>query len=149
MNNNNERLTHGRTSVFNLNYHIVWGTKYRNDFLCGEIGTYLKIVLIDIARERGFKIRHMEIGKENDHIHLLVSAPPKLSVSVMVKWLKGISAVRLFDRYENELKKYYWKKEGERHLWSGSFYVESIGAVNEDAIAKYIEGQRTKEERLK
>ena len=85
----------------------------------------------------------MEIGKD-DHVHLLVSAPPKLSVTNIVRWLKGGTAYQLF-RECSELQRSYWKKEG-RHLWSPSYYVESIGAVNEQAVAKYIDDQRKKEE---
>ena len=84
----------------------------------------------------------MEIGKD-DHIHLLISAPPKLSVTNIVRWLKGISAWKLF-RECSELQTSYWKQQN-RHLWSPSYYVESIGAVNEQAVAKYIDDQRKKE----
>ena len=84
----------------------------------------------------------MEIGKD-DHIHLLVSAPPKLSVTNIMRWLKGISARQLFVECP-ELQKSYWKREG-RHLWSPSYYVESIGTTNLDAVAKYIDDQRAKE----
>ena len=76
-------------------------------------------------------------------VDMLVSAPPKLSVSTIVKCLKGTSAFRLF-RMHPELKAYYWKKE-DRHLWSPSYFVESIGASNEQAVAKYIDDQRKKE----
>ncbi len=84
----------------------------------------------------------MEIGKD-DHIHLLVSAPPKLSVTNIVRWLKGTSAWRLF-RECPELQSNYWKKV-DRHLWSPSYYVESIGTTNQKAVAKYIDDQRQKE----
>ena len=84
----------------------------------------------------------MEIGKD-DHIHLLISAPPKLSVTNIVRWLKGISAWKLF-RECPELQTSYWKQQN-RHLWSPSYYVESIGAVNEQAVAKCIDDQRAKE----
>ena len=138
----NERLTYGRTSVYNLNYHIIWGTKYRNKVLKGHVEVVLKQVLLDTAAKYGFRIAHLEIGK-NDHVHLLISAPPKLSVTNMVRWLKGISAYRLF-RDCPELQTSYWKRHN-RHLWSPSYYVESIGAVNEQAVAKYIDDQRKKE----
>ena len=85
------RLTYGRTSVYNLNYHLIWGTKYRNKVLKGHVEIVLKRTLYEIASKYGFTIAHMEIGKD-DHIHLLVSAPPKLSVTNIVRWLKGISA---------------------------------------------------------
>lgn len=133
------RLTHARTCVYNLNYHIVWGTKYRNKALTADIQDELKELLRDIAREHGFTIPYMEIGKD-DHIHLLVSAPPKISVTFIVRCLKGTSAFRLF-RLHPELKKFYWK-ENDRHLWSPSYYVESIGVTNQDAVSKYIQNQK-------
>ena len=138
-----ERFTYGRTSVYNLNYHLIWGTKYRNNMLKGKIETDLKQLLYDIADEYGFVISHMEIDLD-DHIHLLISAPPKLSVTNIVRWLKGISARKIFQLYP-ELKTNYWKPEGERQFWSPSYFVESIGTINEHAIAKYIDDQRVKE----
>lgn len=140
-----KRLTYGRTSVYNLNYHVIWGTKYRNRVLKGNVEVVLKRVLLEIASKYGFSIDHMEIGKD-DHIHLLVSAPPKLSVTNIVRWLKGISARQLFVECP-ELQRNYWKQSG-RHLWSPSYYVESIGTTNQQAVAKYIGDQRTKEVNL-
>ena len=64
------RLTYGRTSVYNLNYHLIWGTKYRNKVLKGHVET-VKRTLYEIASKYGFTIAHMEIGND-DHIHLLV-----------------------------------------------------------------------------
>ena len=142
MERHDERLTYGRTCVYNLNYHIVWGTKYRNKVLNEQIEKDLKSLMYQIAEEKGFTIEHLEIGLD-DHVHLLVSAPPKLSVTTIVSCLKGTSAFRLF-RMHPELKSFYWKKE-DRHLWSPSYYVESIGASNEKAVAKYIDDQRKKE----
>lgn len=113
--------------------------------LKGHVEEVLKQSLYDIASKYGFTIAHMEIGKD-DHIHLLVSAPPKLSVTNIMRWLKGISAWHLF-RECPELQTSYLKKQG-RHLWSPSYYVESIGSVNEQAVAKYIDDQRKKEVKL-
>ena len=140
-----KRLTYGRTSVYNLNYHVIWGTKYRNRVLKGNVEVVLKQVLLRISSKYGFSIDHMEIGKD-DHIHLLVSAPPKLSVTNIVRWLKGISAWTLFKECP-ELQSSYWKKQ-DRHLWSPSYYVESIGTTNESAVAKYVDDQKKKEVNL-
>ena len=142
MNSKDNRLTHGRTCVYNLNYHIIWGTKYRNKVLTPEIEDEVKQLMYDIAKEKGFTIKLLEIGLD-DHVHLMVSAPPKLSVTTIVSCLKGTSAFRLF-RLHPELKKFYQKKE-DRHLWSPSYFVESIGVSNEKAVAKYIDDQRKKE----
>lgn len=136
-----KQLTHGRTCVYNINYHIIWGTKYKNKVLNNEIEDELKQLLYQIAEEKGFTISHLEIGLD-DHVHLLISAPPKLSVTTIVSCLKGTSAFRLFRKHP-ELKQYYWKKE-DRHLWSPSYYVETIGTTNENAVAKYIDDQRKK-----
>ncbi len=144
MKRNNSKYTHGRTCVYNINYHIIWGTKYRNKWMTPELEDEIKQVLIDIANEKGFSIDHIEIGMD-DHIHLLVSAPPKLSVTVIVKHLKGISSFRLF-RLHPELKKFYWK-DSDCHIWSPSYFVESIGTTNSDAVAKYIDDQRKKEQK--
>lgn len=143
METSDARFTHGRTSVYNLNYHIVWCTKYRRKVLKDGIDADLKTILREIASENGYSIPHMEVGLD-DHIHLLVSAPPKISVSSIVKQLKGTSSLRLFAMHP-ELKGQYWKRKGERSLWSPSYFVESIGTTNEDAVAKYIDGQRLKE----
>lgn len=140
MKRDNQKYTHGRTSVYNVNYHIIWGTKYRNKVLVGDILSDLKNVLYQIADEKGFSIEHMEIGLD-DHVHLLVSAPPRLSITTIVSCLKGTSAFRIF-RLHPELKAMYWKKK-DRHLWSSSYFVETIGATNHDAIAKYIDEQNS------
>lgn len=73
-----------------------------------------------------------------------MSAPPKISVSSIVKQLKGTSSLRLFAVHP-ELKSQYWKRKGERSLWSPSYFAESIGSVNEQAVVKYIDDQRAKE----
>lgn len=139
----NNRFTYGRKSVYNLNYHLIWRTKYRKKVLQGQIESDLKKILYEVADEYGFTISHIEIGLD-DHIHLLVSAPPKLSVTNIVRWLKGVSARKLFQLYP-ELKTSYWLSEGNRHLWAPSYFVESIGTTNEQAVAKYIDDQRKKE----
>ena len=143
MKSGDERYTHGRTSVYNLNYHIIWCTKYRRKVLSDGVDTDLKTILHAIAEEHGYRIPHVEIGLD-DHIHLFVSAPPKISVSSIVKQLKGTSSLRLFAMHP-ELKSEYWKRRGERSLWSPSYFAESIGSVNEQAVTKYIDSQRAKE----
>ena len=105
----------------------------------------MKRTLYEIASKYGFTIAHMEIGKD-DHIHLLVSAPSELSVTNIMRWLKEISAWQLF-RECPELQTSYQKKQ-DCHLWSPSYYVESIGTVNEQAVARYIDKQRRKEVNL-
>ena len=78
------RLTYGRTSVYNLNYHLIWGTKYRNKVLKGHVEAVFREQVREIANKYGFTVAHMEIGKD-DHVHMLVSAPPKLSVTNIMR----------------------------------------------------------------
>ena len=100
--------------------------------LKGHVETFLKRTLYEIASKYGY--------------WLLVSAPPELSGTNIMRWLKGISAWQLFRKCP-ELQTSHRKKQ-DRHLWSPSYYVESIGTVNEQAVAKYIDDQRRKEVNL-
>ena len=73
---------------------------------------------------------------EGDHVHCFVSAPPKLSITAIVKYLKGITGRKLFERFP-EIRNQLWKGE----LWNHSYYVETIGSVSEENIRRYIEDQ--------
>ena len=88
-----------------------------------------------VAADKGFTLHLFEAG-EYDHIHCFVSAPPKMSITDLVKYLKGITGRKLMDKYP-ELKTKLWKGE----LWNHSYYVETIGSVSEDNIRRYIEKQ--------
>ena len=83
---------HGRTCVYNINYHIVWCVKYRRKVLNDEISNRLYEVVRDIAADKGFTVEECKVG-EHDHVHCFVSAPPKISVTQIVKYLKGISGL--------------------------------------------------------
>ena len=141
MNRNNPKYTHGRTCVYNINYHIIWGTKYRNKWMTPGLKGEIKKMLIDIANENGFSVDYIEVDPD-DHVRLLVSAPPKISVTVIVKCLKGTSAFRLFRKHP-ELKQLYGR-DSDHHIWSPSYFVESVGTTNKSAVAKYIDEQRKK-----
>ena len=130
-----DNLTHARTCVYNVNYHIVWSTKYRRKVLNSIIESRLKEILTQVSLEKEFIIHEMEIG-ELDHIHLFVSAHPKISISYIVKMMKGISG-RLLMKEFPEIQKYLWKGE----LWNPSYYVETIGSVSEENIKRYIKNQ--------
>ena len=127
-----ENLIHARTCVYNINYHMVWSVKYRSKVLSAEIEAFLKELSQQIARDKGFTVHLFEAG-EGDHIHCFVSAPPKLSITGIVKYLKGISGRKLFERYP-EIRQKLWKGE----LWNHSYYVETIGPVSEENIRRYI-----------
>ena len=124
-----------RTCVANVNYHIVFCVKYRRKILGGEISIFLKDTILDIAKDKNFKIKAMEIG-QSDHVHLFVSAHPKYSIGQIVKWIKGISGIKLFKKFPDLTEK-LWKGK----LWSNTYYVETIGSTCEENIRKYIENQ--------
>lgn len=124
-----------RTCVANVNYHIVFCVKHRRKILDGEVESFLEETISGIAQDKDFTIKAMEIG-ENDHIHLSVSAHPKYSIGQIVKWIKGISGIKLFKRFPDLTKK-LWKGK----LWSNTYYVETIGSTSEENIRKYIENQ--------
>lgn len=131
-----DNIKHARTCVYNVNYHIVWTVKYRRKVLGELIQKRLQQLLYEIASDKGFEIAAAEVG-DNDHIHVFVSAHPKIAPSYIVKMLKGISARKLFIEFP-EIKHYLWKGK----LWNSSFYLETIGSISEEVIKKYIEGQR-------
>lgn len=140
MNNNLFELTHGRTSVYNLNYHLVWCTKYGATILKGQIEQELKVILEKIAEENGYRVMNMEVEGTQNCVSLLVAAPPKISVSVMVKQLKGTSSIRLFSTHPDLIRN-YWEPKLNQSLWAPGYYVESLGTTNSEAIETYIREQ--------
>lgn len=119
----------------NINYHMVWSVKYRRKIITPEIEQFLKKTAFEIAADKGFTVHLFEAG-QRDHVHCFVSAPPKLSITDIVKYLKGITGRKLFEAYP-EIREQLWKGQ----LWNHSYYVETIGCISEDNIRKYIEHQ--------
>ena len=103
--------------------------------LNAKIEIYLQELVQEIAADKGFTVHLFECG-EGDHVHCFVSAPPKLSITAIVKYLKGITGRKLFERFP-EIRNQLWKGE----LWNHSYYVETIGSVSEENIRRYIEHQ--------
>ena len=131
-----QNLIHARTCVYNINYHVVWSVKYRRKILSAEIEAYLKNLVLQIAEDKGFTVHLFEAG-EGDHVHCFVSAPPKYSVTDIVRWLKGISGRHLLMEFP-EISQKLWKG----HLWNGSYFCETIGSTSQDHILAYIERQK-------
>jgi putative transposase len=121
-------------SVYDLKYHIVWITKYRKPILHGVIGLRVREMIrqtcasLDVYIEKGHVAR--------DHVHLLVSVPPNIAVSLLVQRLKGRSS-RLMMQEFGELRKAFWG----RHMWARGYFVASTGNVTDAIIAEYIEKQ--------
>ena len=115
-------------------YHIVFTPKYRRKIIYYQYRKDLIEIIKLLCQYKGVKIieRHMM----PDHVHLLVSIPPKQSVSSFMGYLKGKSALMMFDRHANLKYKF-----GNRHFWSEGYYVSTVG-LNEQTIRKYIRDQK-------
>ena len=133
----NKNYTRGRTCVYNIKYHIIWCVKYRRKVLTPEIAEKLCQIVREIGVAKGFEVLECKVG-EGDHIHCFVTAPPKISVTQIVKYLKGISGIKLFEAFP-EIRQKLWKGQ----LWNGSYFCETIGSTSETNVLKYIERQRT------
>ena len=114
-------------------YHIVFAPKYRREEIYGQIKTDIGKILRELCNYKGVEIieGHLMI----DHVHMLVSIPPKISISSFMGYLKGKSALMIFDKHANLKYKY-----GNRHFWAEGYYVSTVG-LNEATIKKYIEEQ--------
>ncbi len=114
-------------------YHIVFTPKYRRKVIYNQLKEDIRDILKQLCAYKGVEI--IEGHLMPDHIHMLVSIPPKMSVSSFMGYLKGKSALMIFDRHANLKYKY-----GNRHFWSEGYYVSTVG-LNEATIRKYIQDQ--------
>ena len=118
---------------WNCKYHLVFAPKYRRQVIYGKIKKDIGIMLRKLCEYKQVEIIEAEACK--DHIHMLVSIPPKYSVSQIMGYLKGKSSLMIFEKYANLKYKY-----GNRHFWCRGFYVDTVGR-NKKAIAEYIRNQ--------
>ena len=114
-------------------YHIVFTPKYRRKIIYNQYKTDLAKILHDLYAYKGVEI--IEGHLMPDHVHMLVSIPPKYSVSQFMGYLKGKSALMMFERHANLKYKF-----GNRHFWAEGYYVSTVG-LNEETIRKYIREQ--------
>jgi putative transposase len=121
-------------STYDLKYHLVWITKYRKKVLRGPIGERTRELIRQTCLELDVQIITGAI--KPDHVHLLVSVPPNLSVSELMRRVKGRSARKLLQEYR-ELKQQFWG----RHLWARGYFAASSGNVTDEVIQQYIESQ--------
>ena len=114
-------------------YHIVFAPKYRRQIIYGKIKADIGQMLRKLCEYKGIEILEAEACK--DHIHMLVSIPPKYSVAQIMGYIKGKSSLMIFEKYANLKYKY-----GNRHFWCRGYYVSTVGA-NKKAIQEYIRNQ--------
>jgi len=115
-------------SKWRCKYHIVFAPKYRRQAIYGKIKQDIGKILRQLSENKGVEILEAELCK--DHVHMLVSIPPNLSVAQFVGYLKGKSSLMIFDRHANLKYKY-----GNRHFWCRGYYVDTVGK-NTEKIAE-------------
>ena len=120
-------------SKWRCKYHIVFAPKYRRQEIYGTIKVDIGQIIGKLCEQK--KVEILEATACKDHIHLLVSIPPHLSVAQFVGFLKGKSALMIFDRHANLKYKY-----GNRHFWCRGYYVDTVGR-NAKVIGEYIKNQ--------
>lgn len=120
-------------SKYRCQYHIVFAPKYRRQVIYGQIKKDVGEIIRKLCDQKGVEIIEAEACK--DHIHLLVSIPPHLSVSQFMGYLKGKSSLMIFDRHANLKYRY-----GERKFWCRGYYVDTVGR-NKKVISEYIKNQ--------
>ena len=120
-------------SKWRCKYHIVFAPKYRRQIIYGKIKTDVGKILRELSERKGVEIIEAECCP--DHIHMLVSIPPHMSVASYMGYLKSKSSLVIFDRHANLKYKY-----GNRHFWCRGYYVDTVGKY-EGAIKEYIKTQ--------
>jgi putative transposase len=133
-----KKLSH---TLYECKYHIVVCPKYRHRIFKDEIAGYAKQQLYSLCRQKDL-LEDLELNVLVDHIHMVVSIPPKYSVSAIMGYIKGKLSIRLFQKYER-LGKRYWGQ----HLWSRGYCVSTVG-LDEDKIRKYVKWQEKKEKEV-
>ena len=126
----NNSLSHTK---WNCKYHIIFSPKYRRKEIYGKLKTDIGKILRQLCIQKHVEIIEAEACP--DHIHMLVSIPPNISVSQFMGYLKGKSSLMIFDRHANLKYKY-----GNRHFWCRGYYVDTVGK-NEKRIAEYVRNQ--------
>ena len=122
-------------AVFDIKYHVVWITKYRNKALKGRVAERARDLIRQTCEARDVVIGRGAVSP--DHIHILLSAPADLAPAKLVQYIKGRSSRRLQDEFP-ELRKRYWGQ----HLWARGYFCATVGAVDEQTIREYIENQK-------
>lgn len=128
----------GRNCISNLHVHLVFVTKYRKKIFNTASINILNIIFSEVCEK--FEAKLIEMDGENDHVHLLVEYPPKITVSKLVNSLKGVSS-RLLRKHLPIFKKHYWKGV----LWSPSYFAASCGGAPISIVKQYIQQQSTPE----
>lgn len=124
-------IKHTAHSTYRCEYHIVFAPKYRRKDIYGQLKKDIGEIIRKLCDEK--KVEILEAEACPDHIHMLVSVPPYISIAQFMGFLKGKSTLMIFDRHANLKYKY-----GSRHFWCRGYYVDTVGR-NERVISEYIQ----------
>ena len=133
-------LRHGAHTTWRCQYHLVFAPKFRRKAIYGELRADIGKILRKLCEKKKDEI--IEAEACIDHVHMLVSMPPHLSVSQFMGFLKGKSTLMIFDRHANLKYKY-----GSRHFWCRGYYVDTVGK-NKKVIEEYIRNQLSEDEMM-
>ena len=126
--------------IYKCDYHIVWTPKYRYRVLFGEMKNLVEHDIKMLCEWKGSEV--LELNVQPDHVHLVVSIPPKVSVSTLMGTLKGKLAIKVFKSYPKLKQKPYWGN----HFWSRGYFVNTVG-MDEDMIRRYVKYQEEEEKK--
>ena len=135
--NNVQSLRH---TVWECKYHVVWSPKYRRKRLYGEIRRYLGDVIRDLASQKECRVEESHL--RSDHVHVLISIPPKHSVSQVVGFIKGKSAIHIARNYLGRRSNFTGQ-----HFWARGYWVSTVGK-DEEVVRNYIQNQEREDRRL-
>ncbi len=126
---------HGAHTAFEIHLHIVWITKYRKGVMKGEVAIRAREIIRQVCREDAVEILKGHVSK--DHVHLMVSIPPQVTISRLVQRMKGKSSYKLLAEFAH-MRKMYWG----RHVWARGYFCCSTGNVSDEMVKEYIANQR-------
>ena len=135
--NNNRKLNH---TTYDCKYHIVWIPKYRKKAIYGQLRKFLGEVFRDLALQRESEI--LEGHLMGDHVHMLIAIPPKYSVSQVVGYIKGKSAIHIARTYAGKKRNFVGQ-----NFWARSYYVSTVGR-DEETVRKYIQKQEAADKKI-
>jgi putative transposase len=131
-----KNIRRGRSCVFLLHVHLVFVTKYRKNVFTRPILMELEKIFASVCRD--FNAKLIEFNGENDHVHLLLNYPPKISLSSLINSLKGVSSRLIRRKGYNSIQKALWGN----NLWSPSYFASSCGGAPLKILEQYIQQQK-------
>jgi putative transposase len=121
----------GSHTKYKIEYHFVWVTKYRYHVLVGDLALRVRELVRQTCERHEIQILRGVVSK--DHVHILVSAPPSISPSTIMRWVKGRTSRKLFEEFPH-VKKRYWG----RHFWARGYFCVTAGELTKEMIEEYL-----------